>query len=309
MSRRPKDTSVGPWAKEKLDSLRRYLDYYTTRLKNQTWCRGLYYIDAFAGPGLSTIRGTEPAERNTRQADLFSSGSEEEVDQGEVEYVKGSPRVALEIKNPFSRYLFIEKDPERLKDLAVLKEEFRGTREIEILAGDANEELEKLLSRAIDWRRYKGLVFLDPFGMEVPWAAIEGLANTRGLEAIINFPYAMAINRLLTISGEIPPAWQKRLNATFGSEDWRDLVYEERTDLLGVTSRVKRSDATERVVEWFSARLRATFGFASSAQLISNTLGNPLYYLIWAGPHEAGLKGAEHILGPKRPHGRMPSPR
>jgi hypothetical protein len=32
------------------------------------------------------------------------------------------------------------------------------------------------------------------------------------------------------------------------------------------------------------------------ARLIKNTRGNPLYYLIWAGPHKKGLDGAEHIL-------------
>jgi len=33
MTKRPKDSAVGPWAKEKLDALRQYLDYYTTVLK------------------------------------------------------------------------------------------------------------------------------------------------------------------------------------------------------------------------------------------------------------------------------------
>lgn len=151
----------------------------------------------------------------------------------------------------------------------------------------------------IDWV-IVGVVFLDPFGMHVPWSTIELLAKTRGLEVIINFPFGMAINRLLTKSGEISKAWQDRLDASFGSGEWRDLVYEERPDLLG-SSTTKRKDSTERVLEWFSDRLRAAFGYASSAQLIRNTRGNPLYYLMWAGPHEAGLTGAEYILGRKQP--------
>jgi three-Cys-motif partner protein len=294
------DASVGPWAKEKLDSLEQYLEYYTTRLKNQKWCHGLYYIDAFAGPGLSPVRGPAPTVRNPLQPDFFLNEPDDEIGEGKVEFVKGSPRVALEIRNPFNRYLFIDNDPERLQDLADLKKEFGSTKEIEILPGDANEELEKVLSRGINWQQYKGLVFLDPFGMHVPWATIERLAKTKGIEVIINFPFGMAINRLLTISGEIPPAWQDRLDATFGTREWRDLVYEERTDLLGIASKVKRPDATERVLKWFSGRLQEIFGFTSSAQqLIRNTRGNPLYYLIWAGPHSAGLTGADYILGRK----------
>ncbi len=35
MTKRPRDSAVGPWAKVKLDALPQYLDYYTTVLKNQ----------------------------------------------------------------------------------------------------------------------------------------------------------------------------------------------------------------------------------------------------------------------------------
>jgi hypothetical protein len=40
----------------------------------------------------------------------------------------------------------------------------------------------------------------------------------------------------------------------------------------------------------------AIFGHVSTARLIKNTRGNPLYYLIWAGPNSKGLTGAEYIL-------------
>ncbi len=44
------DTSFGgPWTKEKLAILNKYLDAYTTALKNQPF--HLIYIDAFAGTG------------------------------------------------------------------------------------------------------------------------------------------------------------------------------------------------------------------------------------------------------------------
>jgi hypothetical protein len=57
MTKKPKDRSVGPWAKDKLDALGRYLTFYTTVLKNQDhWLRGTIFVDAFAGPGLSRVR-------------------------------------------------------------------------------------------------------------------------------------------------------------------------------------------------------------------------------------------------------------
>ena len=233
------------------------------------------------------------------QVDLFTDGADDEADRGEAEYIKGSPRVALEIENPFTHYVFIDNHPARLDDLAGLRKEFGATRQIEILSGDANEELKKLLSRGIDWRRHRGVVFLDPFGMQVLWTTIEGLARTKGLEVIVNFPFHMAINRLLLTSGEIPRMWRERLGATFGSDEWQDLAYERTSDLFGALSMSKRPDAPERVLRWYCERLRSAFGFASSSQLVSNTRGNPLYYLIWAGPHEIGRKGADYILGGK----------
>jgi three-Cys-motif partner protein len=293
-----KDQAVGPWAKNKLNSLRAYLDYYTRRLKHQSWCKGRWYIDAFAGPGISPVRQRRTSEREELR--LLAGLLDENIEPETIEYVKGSPRVALELANPFDHYVFVESDPERVAELEALRSEFGQDHDIAVLPGDANKRLLEFLNRAINWRTNKGIVFLDPFGMQVPWSTIEGIGRTGGLEVIINFPWAMAINRLLMKSGEIPDAWQRRLDMTFGSSDWRNLVYENRTDLLG-TQTVKREDATDRILQWFSERLQEAFGHSSTAQLIKNTRGQPLYYLIWAGPHPAGLVGANYILGRKKP--------
>jgi|SRR5690242_15261038 len=106
MTKRPTDIAVGPWAKEKLEALPQYLDYYTTVLKNQRhWLRGTIFVDAFAGPGLSRVRTTE---KSSDPATLF--GLENRLDEGEIEFLEGSPRVALDIANPFTSYIFVERD-------------------------------------------------------------------------------------------------------------------------------------------------------------------------------------------------------
>lgn len=58
---------VGPWAKEKLDILARYLDFYTKVLKNQPW--RTIYIDAFAGGGSAKVR----IKTNLQQLSTYSS--------------------------------------------------------------------------------------------------------------------------------------------------------------------------------------------------------------------------------------------
>jgi three-Cys-motif partner protein len=291
MTKKPRDQSVGPWAKEKLDALGQYLSFYTTVLKKQGhWLRGTIFVDAFAGPGLSRVRTKEKAEE---PPGLF--GPDPESDRAETEFLKGSPRVALDIANPFTAYVFVERDAQRIVELNALKAEYQTQRNIAVKEGDASAALQAWLTSGIDWDHHRAVVFLDPFGMQVPWSTIEALAKTKAIEVIVNFPLNMAIQRLLTRSGEIPLDWQMSLDTFFGSPDWRGLAYEEKTDLFGPKVQ-KVSGSGLRLLEWYRSRLRAAFGHVSTARLIKNTRGNPLYYLIWTGPNATGLKGAEHIL-------------
>jgi three-Cys-motif partner protein len=290
MSNKRKDNSVGPWAREKLDALRQYLNFYTTVLKNQGhWLKGTFFVDAFAGPGLSKVR------KKTTAASLFFP--EEEPEQ--EEYLKGSPRVALEIANPFSSYLFIDNDKQRVAELEALKEEHAAIANIEVKKGDANHEIQQWLASGIDWKHHRGVVFLDPFGTQLSWAAIEAIAKTGALEVIINFPLGMAINRMLPNHGDVPDGWQMSLDTLFGSPDWRKIVYQDGQDLFGPKQR-KVKDTSDKLLAWYREQLKKLFGHVSTPRLIKNTRGNPLYYLIWAGPHATGLKGANHILGKTR---------
>jgi three-Cys-motif partner protein len=70
MPSKEREDIIGKWSPEKLELLRKYLAGYITILRNQTWCRGYEYIDAFAGTG-------KPKTKD------------------EQKYVDGSPRIAL----------------------------------------------------------------------------------------------------------------------------------------------------------------------------------------------------------------------
>ena len=130
-------------------------------------------------------------------------GPDPESDAAEVRYLKGSPRIALDIAIPFNSYIFVERDPQRIAELNELKAEYALTRAVTIQEGDANAALQAWLASGIDWQHHRAIVFLDPFGMQVPWSTIEALAKTKAIEIIINFPLGMAIQRLLTKSGNI----------------------------------------------------------------------------------------------------------
>jgi len=281
------EPTVGPWAREKLNILAKYLKAYTKILNTQrqrSWLKGYVYIDAFAGAGHARVRGTE---EHSAADSLFPVD-----DKDQAEYLHGSPRVALEVSPPFTAYVFVEKQAARVQMLENLKQEYGDARDIRIYQGDCNEYfLEK--ERQIDWSRWRALVFLDPFGMHVPWSTIERLANTRGVEVFINFPMGMAIRRLLKRNGEFTPQERAKLDDYFGTPDWYSVVYRGEADLFGL--RVCKTQETD-LVEWYVHRLREAFGYASSARLIRNSKGGHLYYLIFAGPNKIGCKIANQLL-------------
>jgi three-Cys-motif partner protein len=285
--------TVGPWAREKLDALGAYLDFYTKVLKKQGhWVKSTTFVDAFAGAGRARLRRrSNGAAAESLLAELDPVPIDAETEQ----YIHGSPRVALGIANPFTRYVFIERDPARVAELEQLRQECGERYRIEVRPGQCDEELDALLQGDLGRSGHLAVVFLDPFGMQLSWSMIERLAATKRIEVMINFTLGMAIQRVLPRSADLRPGWSETLDRFFGSPDWYGQVYEEMADLLG-TKTQKRRDAGQRLLEWYRGRLKAAFGHVSPARLIKNTKGGHLYYLIWAGPHPKGLDGARYIL-------------
>ncbi len=77
----------------KLHIIREYAAAYTTILKEQSWCKGYAYIDAFAGGGEFVLK--EDAER----------------------LIPGSPLNALNVRNKFTEYHYIDIEQSKLKEL------------------------------------------------------------------------------------------------------------------------------------------------------------------------------------------------
>src|SRR5581483_8083164 len=145
---------------------------------------------------------------------------------------KGSARLALEVEPPFHRYVFIERATRRASELTALNAEFPG-RNIEIINKDANEAI-AALCKATNWRSTRGVVFLDPYGLQVTWDTLVAISRTGALDVWILFPSGMGLNRLLTKSGDIPQEWQETLDRSLGTKEWRTVFYrsEENVDLF-----------------------------------------------------------------------------
>lgn len=286
MSKESELAEVGPWAEQKLTALAAYLDFYTKVLKNQRWWKTIY-LDAFAGGGLATLR-SRSASPALSQSLLDDP---QPVEQAQV--VVGSPRRALDLANPFDRYVFVDADPKRIAQLYNIKQEYSNQRQIDVRQGSAADQIVWLISQ-VSKRTHRGVAFLDPFGAHLPWSSVRVLAETKVFEAIINLPLHMCINRLATLDPDIPPAWRAQLDDFFGP-GWYEEAYESRDDLFGSTT-TKRADASQRLLDFYRRNLRSAFGHVSQPMLIRNTRGSPLYYIIWAGPHSKGLEGADYVL-------------
>ena len=131
----------GDWTNEKLDRIRKYLNSYTTALKNQPF--KLIYIDAFAGTGYRNLKSA-----HKQQISIFPDESEKDAEA----FHAGSARIALETNPPFAAYYFIEQDPDKCAELERLKDEFPDkAKDIHI----ENEEANAFISRICDepWKR------------------------------------------------------------------------------------------------------------------------------------------------------------
>jgi three-Cys-motif partner protein len=285
---------VGPWAREKLAGLRAYLSAYTTILSKNAPLKTVY-VDAFAAAGRAVVRKKEHDDP-TIHLDLGDEARDEEA----REVIDGSPRVALEIEPPFEQYVFIESDERRLAELKDLEAQYGSRRKIAVRPGDCNTYLTtKLLAVLAADKRWRGVVFLDPFGMQVPWSTIKKLADTKQVEVFINFPVGMAIQRLLPRNARFTEKQRAKLDDYFGDPSWYDEVYVTEAGLFEAGVR-KRSDAGERLLRWYRERLKSAFGHVSTARLITNSNGGHLYYLVFAGPNPTGAKIASYVLGPAR---------
>ena len=268
-----RDDVVGPWSEQKLQLLKKYLSAYTRIMRAQTWCsRGYHYIDAFAGTGRPRARDEE-------------------------KYIDGSPRVALTIEHPFDSYTFIEKTPWRVQRLGQLKEEFPD-RDIRICQDDCNQVITAEVTPRIRYEYYnRGLVFLDPFGMDVEWATMKEIAETKALEFFLNFP-VMALNRTVLVNdpNALTEAQIERMNRFWGTSDWRGDLYREVPTLFGSVEIKIEPTTGKRLGRLFRERLREIFPCVTEALVMTNSRNAPLYCLILAGPNRTGVGIGQKIF-------------
>lgn len=263
--------TIGRWSQDKLGILKKYLEAYLKVLTKQEWCQGYEYIDAFAGTG-------KPKDRDALQ------------------FIDGSPRIALGLKKPFTRYHFIEESSWRVEKLRDLCKEFKD-RDVSIYHEDCNKVLKgQILQQLTYASKKRAVAFIDPFGMQVDWETLKALSETKAIEVILNFP-VMAINR--SVLRKNPEAISQkdleRLSKLWGTKEWMEEMYEEDLTLFGPERRKKRMSGKD-FGKVFRNRLSEIFPHCTDPVLMVNSKNTPLYCLMFAGHNATGSRIAGGIF-------------
>jgi three-Cys-motif partner protein len=282
-----------PETERKLGCLAKYLAAYSTALKAKNFTR--LYIDAFAGSGSRT---------ETRAVLPFFDQNEPAVEEITT---PGSARIALDVKPPFHAIVLIENDPKKVATLEKVVAEHPHGR-AQVRQGDANEIVQRLC-RKYDWQREsrRGVIFLDPYGMEVRWETVEAIANTQALDCWYFFPLSGLYRNAPKDAFKLDQSKIDSLSRVFGTTKWREEWYHEpdaQYDLFGdLINGEQRMATVDRIEKWVHDRLRSVFKGAVLKPLrLKHPGGAPMASLFFAvsNPNPAAVRLAteiaDHIL-------------
>lgn len=294
----------GTWTEVKLDAVQYYLECYAKALSFAGM--DIWYIDAFAGTG------DREAERLV--GDIFEGIPIELI----KETLEGSARRALQVDPPFGHFIFIENDAKRCEVLQGLKRE--TARDIRVINGEANKTLLKLVAShpwvAREKSRSRGVVFLDPYAMEVDWATLQALAQTRVLDVWYLFPLEAVIRQLARSYSGVGVK-EPKLDRVL-SPAWRDLYAlpapdpHQPVDMFDSREPedLRREASAAQIEEWFRQELAKVFAYVPEPVKILRSQNRQMFslYLCVGNPSEAARKLANNFMKYVR-QGRPPASR
>ena len=286
----------GPWSLPKLDAVKKYFRFFNTALKGKPFER--VYIDGFAGSG--AFRYIVNAPKNT----LFGPRDESE------DIHAGSAHLALYANPPFDRIILIEQKKSLVKSLQVLIDKSHH-RAASVVQGDANDVLRELC-RPSDWRKRRGIIFLDPFGMNVEWSTLKLIAGTKALDMWLLFSLGGMARNLPRRASSLDEGKRAAVTRVLGTEKWFDEFYKVPTTpkwtLFGTpapplpATAARRTASLNQIEAYVLKRLRTIFPHVEPPKRLKTPKNRSLFSLFFAvsNPSTAAItlaqRGAAHIL-------------
>ncbi|WP_071923668.1 three-Cys-motif partner protein TcmP [Chelatococcus daeguensis] len=297
----------GPETAKKLRCLQSYLRAFSIALSKKDF--SCVYIDAFAGSGTRTevrpglpLLGPEYAEP-------------EEVT------TPGSARLAIEVEPPIQKIVLIEQDQARYAELEALRAEFPN-RQIVLRHGDANAHVQRLCAET-NWRGpqaerrgVRGVIFLDPYGMEVSWQTVTAIAKTKALDCWYFFPLSGLYRNAPHNPAKLDAGKEASLDRVLGATDWRERWYNhdmQPVDIFETHAQAVRRADIDAIESYVKERLQSVFeGAVLDPIRLHHRNGPPLASLFFAisNPSRDAVKLASniasHILNEGRSSHRRP---
>ena len=218
------------------------------------------------------------------------------MDEDAKYFIRGSAARAVRINDKaFDRLIFVEKDSDRCLELENLKRE-HSDRDIQIENLDANDYLSNLQR---DWRKWRGVLFLDPFATQVQWSTIETIASFNALDTWILFPTS-AVTRMLPTSkkpDDISSGWVDRLTRVYGDESWRDLYQQSPQMRLFGDIEHERDPGVDGLLSIYKSNLGRLFEdrFLQESRTLKNSKNSAMFEFLFCVGNPRGIKPAKPI--------------
>lgn len=278
---------------QKLETVQKYLQAYTTALKFQRF--DLLYVDACAGSG-SSVPKSMLEDANSHQTSL-EGFARPVADTDQI--IVGSAIRALGVNPPFHHYFLNDVKQSNVESLkgAISRDFSHIETRVTITKLDANQMLRELcLSR--DWKKTRAVVFLDPFGLQIDFETLKLLGKTEAIDLWYLVP-VFAMYRQISGEGQINADGGPRVDAALGTGEWRKtaVIEEQSTDLFNQPQfRSKRAVD----IAWFEKIAKERISLAFGGRVLDESLplgrnGVQEFSLMfaWANPSERAVLAAK----------------
>lgn len=187
-------SEAGAWTEEKHSLVSYYARLFSTGMKDK-WHERIY-IELYAGPGHSKIRGTSKV-------------------------IAGSPLQALALPDQFDKYVFCEEDSSHLDALKARVTRDFPSANVAYIRGDCNQNVEAVLEEITHGtkdHRVLSLCFVDPFDIGIRFRTIEGI-SARFVDFVVLLALHMDANRNYE---RYVREDASKVDDFLGSETWRN---------------------------------------------------------------------------------------
>lgn len=264
----------GPWTQLKLDIVDKYLAAWLTAMNRQRFTK--VYIDAFAGSGRVRLR----------------VGGQQ---------ISGSAERALH-NHAFDRYVFIDKNARRVRQLEALADEHGKSNRTMVHCGEANTFLQQSL-RQYARRNTRGVVFLDPYGLQLAWASLASIAQTGTMDVWYLFPLSGFYRQAARQADRLDADKEAALDRILGPCDWRTELYSAsaQADLFQVAPD-ERNSGPVALQRYAKGRLETIFPAVAEPKILRGPNNAPLYSLFFCVSNPSGaaqgiaMRIAKHLL-------------